>query len=216
MALGHRHRVSRHVTLGVLMLALTAGLGYLIFRQGWLPTVGQVSGVAAAVRETTDGVKNTSADAATTAKVKAALALSKNVSALDINVDTYDGVTTLTGKVPSPQSKELTGQIAGDTSGVREVRNLLNVDPEIRPDPGRQYLAHRVEELERQSAVAEALQEIPEMEGARVKVRVTGELLALEGTVVSDAQKSRAEQVARSFAGVRRVDNRLRNLNRAS
>ena len=45
MALGHRHRVSRRVTLGVLMIALTAGLGYLIFRQGWSPTVGQVSGV---------------------------------------------------------------------------------------------------------------------------------------------------------------------------
>jgi len=216
MALGHRHRVSRRVTLGVLMIALTAGLGYLIFRQGWSPTVGQVSGVAAAVRETTDGVRNTSADAAATAKVKAALALSKNVSALDINVDTYDGVTTLTGKVPSTHSKELAGQIAVDTSGVRKLRNLLNVDPEIRPDPGRQYLAHRVEELERQSALAEALQEIPEMEGARVKVRVTGELVALDGTVVSDAQKSRAEQVARSFAGVRRVDNMLRNLNRAS
>jgi osmotically-inducible protein OsmY len=216
MALGHRHRVSRRVTLGVLIIALTAGLGYLTFRQGWSPTVGQVFGVAAAVRETTDGVRNTSADAAATAKVKAALALSKNVSALDINVDTYDGVTTLTGKVPSTQSKELAGQIAVDTSGVRDVRNLLNVDPEIRPDPGRQYLAHRVEELERQSALAEALQEIPEMEGARVQVRVTGELVALDGTVVSDAQKSRAEQVARSFAGVRRVDNRLRNLNRAS
>src|SRR5439155_19421329 len=106
MALGHRHRLSRRVTLGVLMIALTAGLGYLIFRQGWSPAVGQVSGVAAAVRETADGGRNTWADAAAPAKVKAAVALSKNDSALDSNFYTYDGVTTLTGKVPSTESEE--------------------------------------------------------------------------------------------------------------
>lgn len=210
MAHGDRRRVGPQVVLSVLMLALTAGLGYLTFRQGWFTTAGQVYGVAAAVRETTEGVRNTSADAATTAKVKAALALSKNVSAIDVNVDTYDGVATLTGKVPSPDNRELAGQIAADTSGVREIRNLLTVDPQIRPDQGRQYLARRVEELEQQTAITEALQGIPEMEGARVKVRVSGGLVALEGTVVSDHQKFRAEQVARSFTGVRGVDNRLR------
>ena len=212
MALGHRRRVGVRVALGALMLALIAGLGYLTFRQGWFATAGQVWGVAAAVRETTEGVRNTSADAATTGKVKAALALSKNVSALDIRVDTYNGVTTLTGKVPSPENRELAGQIAVDTSGVRDVRNLLNVDPAIRPDQGRQYLTQRVEELERQTAIAEALQATPEMEGAKVKVRVVGDLVALEGTVVSDAQRYCAERVARSFTGVRGIDNHLRLL----
>ena len=70
----HRRRVGPQVVLGVLMLALTAGLGYLTFRQGWFTTAGQVYAVVAAVRETTEGVRNTSADVATTAKVKAALA----------------------------------------------------------------------------------------------------------------------------------------------
>jgi osmotically-inducible protein OsmY len=200
----------------LLLLVLAAGLGYLTFRQGWVTTAGQVSGVAAAVRDKTSALRSTSADAATTAKVKAALLLSKNVSALDINVDTHDGVTTLTGKVPSPGNRDLAGQIAGDTSGVREVSNRLNVDPEIRPDQGRQYLAQRVEELERQTAIAEAILDIPEMDGSKVRVRVTGEIVELEGSVVSEAQRSRAEHVARSFAGVERVENRLRSINPAS
>jgi osmotically-inducible protein OsmY len=205
-----RHRGGLQLALAAILLVVVAGLGYLTFRQGWSTTAGQVSEMAAAVREKTAAFRHTSSDAATTAKVKAALALAKNVSALDINVDTQDGVTTLTGKVPSPENRELAGQIAAETSGVREVRNVLNVDPEIRPDQGRQYLANRMEELERQIAITEALQDIPEMEGAKVKVRASGDSILLEGTVISDAQKSRADQVSRSFAGVQNVENRLR------
>ncbi|PYR38320.1 MAG: hypothetical protein DMF90_03740 [Acidobacteria bacterium] len=197
---------------GLLLLVLAAGLGYIALRQGWTTTAGQVVSFAAAVRNTTQGFRNTSADAATTAKVKTALTLAKNVAALDINVDTHDGVTTLTGKVASPENRELVGHIAADTAGVRELRNQLTVDPEIRPELGRQYLVHRIEELQLQNGILEALQNSPEMEGAKVKVRVNGGEVSLEGTVTSDAQKLRADLVARSFSGVRSVDNRLQSV----
>ena len=198
-----------HVVWSLVLLILVTGIGYLAFRQGWTATAEQVTNVAATVRDTTQVFRSTSADAATTAKVKTALTLAKNVAALDINVDTHDGVTTLTGKVASPENRELVGQIAADTAGVGELRNQLIVDPAVRPELGRQYLAHRVEELERQNGIAQALQDSPEMDGAKVKVRVTGEEVLLEGTVTSDAQKSLAYLVARSYSGVRSVDNRL-------
>jgi osmotically-inducible protein OsmY len=205
----HR-RQSAPLVAGALLLLVVAGFGYLIYRQGWSTTSAQVRGVAVAVRETTNAVRETSADVAATAKVKAALALSKRVSALEVNVDTRNGVATLTGKVPSLEVRELAGEIAGDTSGVREARNLLTVDPAAPPDPDRQRLALRVEELEQQTAIAESLQEHPEMAGSRIRVRVAGGVVTLDGTVASNEQKWRAEQIARSVAGAREIRNNLR------
>jgi hyperosmotically inducible protein len=205
----HRPQIAPLVA-GALLLLLIAGFGYLIYRQGWSTTSAQVRGVAVAVRVTTNAVRETSADMAATAKVKAALALSKRVSALEVNVETRNAVATLTGKVPSLEVRDLAGEIAGDTSGVREVRNLLMVDPAASPDRDRQRLAARVEELEQQTAIAETLREHPEMEGSKIKVRVAGGVVSLDGTVASNEQKWRAEQIARSLAGARQVRNNLR------
>jgi osmotically-inducible protein OsmY len=205
-----RHRHIAPVVAGALLLLVIVGFSYLVYRQGWSTTSAQVRGVAVAVRETTNAVRETSADVAVTAKVKAALALSKRVPALEINVDTQNAVATLTGKVPSLQVRDLAGEIAGDTSGVREVRNLLTVDPAARPDRERERLALRVEELEQQTAIAEALHEHPEMEGSQIKVRVAAGVVLLDGTVVSSEQKWRAEQIASSLAGARVVRNNLR------
>jgi osmotically-inducible protein OsmY len=207
---GERHRHIAPLVAAVLMLLVIVGFGYLVYRQGWSTTSAQVRGVAVAVRETTNAVRETSADVAVTAKVKAALALSKRVPALEINVDTQNAVATLTGKVPSLKVRELAGEIAGDTSGVREVRNLLTVDPAARPDRDGERLALRVEELEQQTAIAEALQEHPEMEGSKIKVRVAAGVILLDGTVVSSEQRWRAEQIAGSLAGARVVRNNLR------
>jgi osmotically-inducible protein OsmY len=209
-AAGGRHRHIAPLVAGALLLLMIAGFGYLVYRQGWSTTSAQVRGVAVAVRETTNAVRETSADVAVTAKVKAALALSKRVPALEINVDTQNAVATLTGKVPSIQVRDLAGEIAGDTSGVREVRNLLTVDPGARPDRDGERLARRVEELEEQTAIAEALQEHPEMDGSKIKVRVAAGVVLLDGTVVSSEQKWRAEQIASALAGARVVRNNLR------
>jgi osmotically-inducible protein OsmY len=205
-----RHRHLAPLVAGALLILMIAGFGYLVYRQGWSTTSAQVHGVAVAVRETTNAVRETSADVAVTAKVKAALALSKRVPALEINVDTQNAVATLTGTVPSLQVRELAGEIAGDTSGVHEVRNLLTVDPVASPDRDRERLALRVEELEQQTAIAETLQERPEMEGSKIKVRVAGGVVSLDGTVASSEQKWRAEQIASSLAGAREVRNNLR------
>jgi osmotically-inducible protein OsmY len=206
-----RSRIARrNVAIGVTVLALIVALGYLISRQGWTATASQAQGVAEAVKDTTAAVRETSNDAATTAKAKTALALSKRVSALAVNVDTTNNVTTLSGKVPTLESKELAGQIVADTSGVREVRNLLTVDPTLRPDLERERLTRRVNNLETQIALSEALQDSPELDGAKVRVRFADGTATLDGSVISDAQRVRAEQLARTFTGVQKLDSRLK------
>ncbi len=202
-----RRRVRRRAAFGAIAVALVIGLSYWIAKQGFAMAASQVYGVAAAVKETTAAVRETSTDAATTAKAKTALALSKRVSALEVNVDTSNAVATLTGRAPTFEVKELAGQIVAGTSGVREVRNLLTVDPTMRP-PQERLLRH-LDDLETQIALSEAIQDNPELDRAKVKVRVVDGSATLEGTVGSDAQKARAEELARTFPGVQRVNSRL-------
>ena len=74
-------------------------------------------------------VKGSSQDATTTSKVRTALLLSKHVSAFDIKVETSQGEVTLTGQVPSEETKSVAGAIAQDTSGATRVHNELTVNP---------------------------------------------------------------------------------------
>jgi osmotically-inducible protein OsmY len=74
------------------------------------------------------------ADAALTAKVKAKLAADPEVAAVHIDVDTLDGVVTLSGRVSSTAVRDEADKLARDTEGVRAVVNNLVVGDQ--PAPG--------------------------------------------------------------------------------
>jgi hypothetical protein len=67
------------------------------------------------------------ANAALTAKIKSKMALDDSVKALDINVDTADGVVTLTGTVHSQAERTRALQLARETTGVTSVTDRLIV-----------------------------------------------------------------------------------------
>jgi hyperosmotically inducible protein len=66
-------------------------------------------------------------DSTITAEVKSALAADPQLSALKIDVDTNNGVVTLTGPAPDEQSKSRATQIAAAPKGVMRVENRLEV-----------------------------------------------------------------------------------------
>jgi hyperosmotically inducible protein len=66
-------------------------------------------------------------DAAITAKVKTALIGEPGLKALKIDVDTANGVVTLSGAVDSPQNLDRATQVAQAVDGVKSVDNRLNV-----------------------------------------------------------------------------------------
>ena len=66
-------------------------------------------------------------DAAITAGIKTRLLRSKDIKALDINVDTYLQVVTLRGQVYSTQQKNTAVKIARDYKGVKQVQTELSV-----------------------------------------------------------------------------------------
>lgn len=66
-------------------------------------------------------------DAGITAKVKSKLAADPEINPFNIDVDTKDGVVTLSGRVASGENKREAGELARSTKGVRDVRNMLKV-----------------------------------------------------------------------------------------
>lgn len=66
-------------------------------------------------------------DAGITAAVKTDLIKAPEISALQIDVDTKDGVVTLSGSVPSEAVKAQAGDIAKAAKGVTSVNNNLTV-----------------------------------------------------------------------------------------
>ncbi len=66
-------------------------------------------------------------DAAVTARVSAALLADPALGALVIDVDTRDGVVTLSGMAPSPDARRRASRVAAATEGVARVDNRLRV-----------------------------------------------------------------------------------------
>ncbi len=120
-----RHRISALAVVALICLFL--GLVWvtsLVTTRGW-------DQAREDIRSTFQGaayaMKESSQDAALTAKVKTALSLSKRIPASQINVDSEGDVVTLRGEVTSDETRILAENIARDTPGVREVRNHLFV-----------------------------------------------------------------------------------------
>lgn len=77
--------------------------------------VGQKTAEAAKVAQEALG------DGALTAKIKAKMALDDTVKALDLNIDTVDGVVTVSGKVRTTGERDRALALARETNGVKRV-----------------------------------------------------------------------------------------------
>ena len=77
-----------------------------------------------------EGFKQSVLNATLTARVKTQLLMNGNTSGTAINVDSKDGVVTLSGVVESDQERELAVRIASNTNGTRSVNDQLMVEPE--------------------------------------------------------------------------------------
>jgi hyperosmotically inducible protein len=67
-------------------------------------------------------------DGALTAKIKAKMALDDTVKALDLNVDTVNGVVTITGKVRTRAERDRALALARETNGVRNVVDRVTLE----------------------------------------------------------------------------------------
>jgi hyperosmotically inducible protein len=176
--------------------------------------------VAALVISLTGCETRTATDAAVTTAVKNKIAADPTTSAARINVDTANGVVTLSGSVPTVAEKAEAERIARNSQGVTQVVNNITVEgggaggavtPETNVTPGTAGTpggeagggisdATILTNVKTQMLASGII-------GTNVDVK-NGEV-TITGSVANAQDKSRAEEIARQASGVKRVNNRL-------
>lgn len=155
-------------------------------------------------------------DAGITTSVKSQLVADELVRARDIDVDTRDRVVTLTGEVRSAEEEARALQIARNTNGVGNVVDQLDIVPEPAPttgiggtptEPGAGDVFTTDPNIT--SQVKAKLLADPDVAGLRINVDTKDQIVTLTGTVRTEAEKSRALQLAREVDGVLRVTDQL-------
>ena len=195
----------RSIVIALILIVLVVG-GVLIYQRDAATSIG----------DTLRSVKESSQDAATTSKVKTALLLSKHVSAFDVKARTNRGEVTLTGEVPTEETRRLAGAITQDTSGVTAVHNTLTVNPAARGNQEMEQLGDRVADLEIKTLVIDQLGRTPELKDKQIKVQVSKRIVTLDGAVDTPAQKRAAEQIALQAPGVQGLAGQLTAANAAA
>lgn len=142
-------------------------------------------------------------DAGLTAKVKAKLAADPEINPFNIDVDTDDAVVTLRGRVDDRETKTEAGKLARQTTGVRSVRNLIEVgDSGMENAPGTDAALV--------TAIKAELTADPDTAAINIDVDAQDGVVTLSGVVKSSAARQEAERIARSVDGVRSVRNELK------
>ena len=188
----------RSIITAVLTVIVIAGAAYYFY--GYLNR--NISSDFNAAKEYTE-------DTATTSAVKSALALNKQLSSLEIHVESTNipdksgNDVTLTGQVPTEDDKRVAEEIARSTKGVANVVNKLEVAPKAQAANPEIQL---VPDLEIKAAVLQSILNTPSLKSQQIKVDVYNGEVKLAGRVRTSRQKADAESAARSTTNDRDVD----------
>jgi hyperosmotically inducible protein len=86
-------------------------------------------------REAGEAIDHATADARITAAIKGKLLASRDLSSLQISVNTTGGIVTMSGAVPSAEEISKAMLVAMETDGVREVISTLQVKSKTSAGP---------------------------------------------------------------------------------
>jgi hyperosmotically inducible periplasmic protein len=92
-----------------------------------VPTTGAMDNTADKARDAGNAVVDAASDAGITTAVKTKMLADTLVSGLKIDVDTTDGVVTISGNVASAAEKRRAAEIARETNGVKSVKDQLKI-----------------------------------------------------------------------------------------
>ena len=150
-----------------------------------------------------------STDAGITGIIKTKLAADDRVRASEINVDTTNGVVTLTGNVDSQEARDQAMKLARETSGVRDVKDMISVrvgsGTGDAPDPSR-TAGERIDDAGITMRVKARLLDDPVVKGLQIDVDTRDGVVFLTGSVPGDAERKQAIELARTTEGVKNVE----------
>lgn len=198
--------------------------------RGWLGVIAAMAIV----------VGCSSSDPGITTAVKTKLAADDVVKSYRIDVDTTEGVVTLSGAVDTAAARERAVQLTRNTEGVTNVIDNLTVTPGTTPttgidDPAQREAAEQAgkagdtagsaqrkagEAMDRTGAVVTDAGVTTAVKakflgdttvsGLKIDVDTNDGVVTLTGTVASAAEKQRALDLARETAGVKSIVDRLK------
>lgn len=142
-------------------------------------------------------------DAALTTKVKAALVTDSKAHAMDVNVESRDGVVQLNGFVGSDAERKSAEHAAHGVKGVRKVENNLEVRKATRT------AGVTADDAAIATRVKTALAADSQVSASEVVVEVHNGTVQLGGFVPNGAARKRAGDVAAKVDGVQKVDNSI-------
>lgn len=145
-------------------------------------------------------------DAWVTTKVTTKLTADPEINPFKIDVDTKEGVVSLTGKVNSEADREEAERLARNTEGVRDVINNL----EIQATDTAREANNAAQDAIVTGAVKAKLLADPELAGLAVDVDTADGVVSLTGTLATEQLCEKAEEVARNTSGVVDVINNLK------
>lgn len=146
-----------------------------------------------------------SSDSSITAKAKLSLWTS-DIRSRGVNVDTNDGVITLSGKVPSAEQKAEAEKKARAIDGVKDVKSFLQVVPSTEEK--------RVDRSDKEikEAVKTALKNDPSLEDSKITVKdVSKGVVTLTGEAATYTDHLRAVGLVDRTPGVKRVASDVKN-----
>jgi hyperosmotically inducible protein len=149
-------------------------------------------------------------DATITAKVKSKLLWNRQTHGLEINVTTTDGVVTLKGKVASDAHRDLALQLARNTTGVKQVKDQLQVSKEGEAtSEGARPLGVKVDDGWITAKVKTMLFFSKSAAGSNIQVETDRGVVTLKGTVESKAQENAVKSEVGDMVGVKNVRSQL-------
>ena len=143
-------------------------------------------------------------DAWITTKAKMSLLTTEGVSSNAVNVDTIDGQVTLHGNVPTSAEKAKAETTIKKITGVKSVRNLLQVVPPSKED------AVQANDDEVRTRAETALQDAGMNKNVSVQSVHNGVVL-LKGNVDTLSEHLRAIEAVSRVAGVKRVASEIKS-----
>jgi len=151
-------------------------------------------------------------DVGITTKVKAKMAVDDVVRGHTIEVATERGVVTLTGNIDSDAAKARALELAKETKGVVDVKDMIAVKRAEgdgnAPDPGR-TIGVTIDDADMTIRVKGRLLEDPLVKGLRIDVDTRDGVVYLTGSVSTEAEKEKAVRLARETTGVKDVQANL-------
>ena len=149
-------------------------------------------------------------DAGITTSVKSRLAADDTVKAYQINVDTENGVVTLTGTVATPVEESQAILVARNTDGVTDVVDAIMVRP---ADDARGTTGSEIREAATDLGITTAVKSKflidDHVGGLRIDVDTENGVVTLTGNVKSETERARAVELARGTDGVSDVNDRM-------